>query len=241
MIAVPERMNDTTPQGPTATLATPRHVWWRWGAVAAAVLVLILGPYALFGEALERWTRALFAVSQTDPWFAAGACAALLASDLFLPIPSSLVSTAAGSFAGFTIGTLASSCGLTLGCVLGFWAGRASRRGTYDRWLSKNQFARFDALSQRLGGVMLVVVRPVPVLAEASVLFAGLGSLSFRRFMMFVVPANFGVSAAYAAVGAYAVNVDSFLLAFVGALGLPALTMWAARRWLPAPQAPHGD
>jgi hypothetical protein len=44
----------------------------------------------------------------------------------------------------------------------------------------------------------------------------------------------------YAAVGAFAMEVQSFLLAFAAALVVPALTMLIARRWkvVPGPEGP---
>ena len=63
------------------------------------------------------------------------------------------------------------------------------------------------------------------------------------RYMLISTFSNAGISAVYATVGAYSANVDSFLLAFTGAVLLPGLAMltayWARRngrtRALPAP------
>jgi hypothetical protein len=77
-----------------------------------------------------------------------------------------------------------------------------------------------------------VVCRPVPVLAEASVILAGLVHTSWRRFLFLTATSNLGIAAAYAAIGAFSMSVGSFTLTFVGAIALPALTMLAARLWL---------
>ena len=45
---------------------------------------------------------------------------------------------------------------------------------------------------------------------------------------------NLGVAIGYAAIGAFSMRLDSFLLAFAGSLALPGLAMLAARLWLPA-------
>ena len=71
------------------------------------------------------------------------------------------------------------------------------------------------------------------ILAEAAVLFAGMGKMPFTRFILLSTLANLGVSAAYAAIGAFAAGVNSFLLAFAGAMLLPLLAyciQWFAHR-----------
>jgi membrane protein DedA with SNARE-associated domain len=77
----------------------------------------------------------------------------------------------------------------------------------------------------------LVLCRPVPVLAEASVILAGVVGAPRRRFLTLTSASNLGIAMVYAAVGAFAMEVQSFLLAFAAALVLPALTMLIARRW----------
>ena len=76
---------------------------------------------------------------------------------------------------------------------------------------------------------MIVVLRAVPVLAEASVVLAGLSEMPLRRFLFLTGLANLGIAATYAAVGAFAVEANSFLVAFAGSILLPGLAMLSAR------------
>ena len=71
--------------------------------------------------------------------------------------------------------------------------------------------------------------RPVPVLAEASVIFAGLVRAPFARFLAMTALSNLGIAVGYAAFGAFSMRVDSFLIAFLGALMIPGLAMLLAR------------
>ena len=71
------------------------------------ILAIPIVPFLLFGEqveaALDRWRQ------HPPAWpLVAGAVVALLATDVFLPIPSSVVSTLAGGQLGLVGGTLAS-------------------------------------------------------------------------------------------------------------------------------------
>ena len=82
-------------------------------------------------------------------------------------------------------------------------------------------------------GVWAVVLcRPIPVLAEATVVFAGLVRAPIGRFFWLTTASNLGIAVGYAAVGAYSMRLDSFLMAFIGAIVVPGLALVAAR-WLP--------
>lgn len=73
------------------------------------------------------------------------------------------------------------------------------------------------------------MARPVPVLAEASAVFAGIGGMRPGRFLTISVLANLGISAAYAAVGHFSASADSFFLAVLGAWLLPTVAMLLVR------------
>lgn len=88
---------------------------------------------------------------------------------------------------------------------------------------------RAHGLAARYGSYGLVVARAVPVLAEASVVFAGVSRFRFDRLLVATGLSNLGIAAAYAAIGAYSHDVDSFLWAFAGAIAVPAAGMAIVR------------
>ena len=153
----------------------------------------------------------------------------LLASDILLPIPSSLASTACGLLFGVVTGAAISLADMTVSCVLGYWLGAVCGRSLIGRWVGCEDLARLDALTARAGDWAVVVARPVPVLAEASVLVAGIGGMPFRRFLVLSGLANLGISVIYAVAGAFAATTHSFLLAVLAAIAVP----WLAMRGLP--------
>jgi hypothetical protein len=68
-------------------------------------------------------------------------------------------------------------------------------------------------------------MRPVPVLAEAAALFAGVSAVPLPLYVTVTTLANTGISAVYCAAGAYALDSGSFLLAFAASVGLPGAVM----------------
>ena len=63
-------------------------------------------------------------------------------------------------------------------------------------------------------------------------IFAGIVRRPFSRFLSLTTWSNAGIALGYAAIGAYSMRVDSFLLAFLGAMIVPGLAMLAGRMWL---------
>lgn len=200
----------------------------RYGILAASLLALVVVPFVLWGHVIEsavvRWATEPPTVAVAAP-----ALAALLVADVVAPIPSSVVAVAAGSWLGFGGGMLVCWVGLMGGCLLGYLLGvRAARPGSRSI-LGDAELARLDAAARRRGAWFLVTLRAVPVLAETSVIFAGTARMPLRRFLLVVALSNFGVAAGYAAIGAWAADIESFLLAFAGSMLLPGFA-WALGR-----------
>jgi len=197
----------------------------RLALLAAALLAFILIPFFLWEDALTAFATDLI-TGHKGAWWIAPAIAALLAADIVLPIPSSLLATASGALLGFAAGTIANFTGLTLGCLGGYYAGRPAGA----KLLKESEKQRLETLWQKYGDWTIVVTRAVPVLAEAAAVFAGASRMETKRFFKFTALANAGVAILYAAIGAFAMSANSFLAAVIGSLLLPAIAMGIMRK-----------
>lgn len=196
----------------------------RWIAVGIVLLFFILAPFAIWEEQiLELSERAL---ADDGGAFVVGILAILLlAADVVLPIPSSLVGTFAGALLGAVAGTIVVWLGMTLGCLFGYWLGSAAGRPIVRRVVGEGELERATALAGKVGFGTLVALRAVPVLAEASVLAAGATHMSWRTFATATGLANLGIAAAYSTLGALAFETESFLLVFAAAIAVPMIAV----------------
>src|SRR4029453_3255565 len=121
--------------------------------------------------------------------------------------------------------------GMTVGCAIGYAFG-AKAAGAARRLVGEDGLTRANQIMDRHGNWALVVCRPIPVLAESSVVFAGLVRSPLRPFVWMTTLSNLGIALAYAAVGAFSMEMQSFLLIFVAALALPGLAMLGGKMWL---------
>ncbi len=202
----------------------------RWAILWTILIAIVLVPFLIFEkqfEALATW----LAAGNASGWATAGAIGALLALDVFLPVPSSIVSTGAGVLLGFWKGALVIWVGMNLGCAIGYLFG-AYAAVPARRLVGADGLERAGKIMDRYGAWAIVVCRPIPVIAESSVVFAGLVRSPLAPFLWLTTLADLGIALAYAAVGAFSMRAGSFLLTFAGAIALPGLALLAGKLWL---------
>ena len=144
----------------------------RWGILIGIMFAAVIIPFLIFEKQFEQLGIWL-AAGHASGWASAATIGGLLALDVFLPVPSSIVSTGAGVLLGFWRGAAVIWIGMTIGCAIGYAFG-APRGGGRAQTRRRR---RADARGGGDGSVRswaLVVCRPIPVLAESSVVFAGL-------------------------------------------------------------------
>lgn len=130
----------------------------RVGVVLLLSLAVPLVPFALLGELPgERWLEA----SGADALGFGLTGAGLLALDVLLPIPSSVLGSLLGARLGFGAGAAFTFAGLCAGNLLGYALGRLLPRRL------ASELPRAPTLS------VVFLSRPVPVLAEAACFAAG--------------------------------------------------------------------
>lgn len=194
------------------------------------VALLIIVPYLIWGESIDQWAGNLIKEGQSHPFRTGAILALLLASDIILPIPSCIVSAACGLMLGFVYGTLASLVGMSLGCLFGYALGRIGTRRA-KKMLGERESAQLKSFQRKYGLWLLLALRPVPILAEASILFSGIARMPFGKTLALATLGNLAVSALYAAVGAYGEMRERTFTAFVISALLAGLMMLLARHW----------
>jgi len=206
----------------------------RWILLAGLILAIILVPFFILGARMDQWISAFIKTTARHSLATASVLCTLLASDILLPIPSSIVSTSAGFLLGFPGGFMTSWAGMTIACLAGYWLGAKSRNKLSSRLMGTDEMRKLEQLNLKLGDWFIVTARAIPVLAEASVLFAGIGAMPLPRFLMLSTLSNAAVSAVYAGTGAYSASANSFLLAFAASILFPLIGMILARRRQPS-------
>jgi len=189
-------------------------------SLTAAAVAVPLVPWLLWGARLDHAVAAWL-----DPPPSAAVLAAaeigVLAADILLPVPSSLVATLGGASLGLAAGTACGWLGMTLGSMAGWLLGRiAGSRGLAGVEASTRE--TLVAQERRFGPLVVVVTRPLPILAEAAAILAGATGMPWRSFLAAAAPANLAIAFAWSLAGSLGRDADSLQWVAVAALAVPA-------------------
>ncbi|MDA3925621.1 MAG: VTT domain-containing protein [Kiritimatiellae bacterium] len=206
-----------------------KKIPYRTIALLIFVTLLIIVPFCIWGDSIDAWTGKLIKEGKNHPFYTGSILGGLLASDIVLPVPSCIVSTACGLTLGFVKGSLVSFGGMTVSCLGGYALGRLFTPAA-EKMLGKSESERMRLFHKKYGIWLVLAMRPVPVLAEASMLFAGIARQHFGRTMIIATIGNLVVSGIYAAVGAYGEAKESTVTAFTVSVLLSGIMMLVSRK-----------
>ncbi|MEN1681841.1 MAG: VTT domain-containing protein [Planctomycetota bacterium] len=207
--------------------SSPSHA--RLLTVIALVLAAPIVPALAFGELGAGWIEA-WRESPPAAGVAAAAIGGALALDIVAPLPSGPLMTLAGALLGGPVGTLVGWLGLTVGAGLGYVAARVFGPRVASRLVSAEDLAQMRGASAEWAVWVLLATRPLPVLAEAAVLWAGLVGVPWARFFAPVAWANLILAGAYASLGVWAADGGWLLVALSLACVAPLVLLLVARR-----------
>ena len=168
-----------------------------------ALACIVLATFAIWGDAFENqftvegslvWLREY----GQSAWLAA---IALLASDLLLPIHSTVVFTALGILYGPWWGGLTGAIGFALGGAIAYAICRSFGERAALRLLGEHDYRRGQTLFERSGGWIVVLSRWLPVLPEVISCIAGLTRMPVGKFSLALTCGSAPIAFAFAALG----------------------------------------
>lgn len=205
-----------------------------WALLVTLTLGLVLVPWLIWGDGLEAWVR--HALLERQPsHFVAGWIVGLLAADVFLPVPSSIVAVAAGVFLGWGYGAAVAFVGLTVGAMMGYAFGRYGGAVMAKRVVGEREWKRAEVWARRYGLGLVLFLRPVPVLAEASTFYVGAARVPLVQYLTACSLGNLVIAVVYASVGSFTADSGELEPALMAGFLLPGVAMTVVRlimrRW----------
>lgn len=196
--------------------------------LALAAVAVPLLPFLAFGTRLDH-AVADWLDPPPPPAVLAVLEMGVLAADLLLPVPSSMVATLGGAQLGFVVGTACAWAGMTAGAMAGWWLGRtaAARRLA---GLDGDEKAALVRRQRRYGPLAVVLTRPVPLVAEATALLAGGTGMPCREFLFAAAGGNLAVAAVWTLAGVLGRQADSLQWVLAASLAVPVAVAWLATR-----------
>ena len=188
-----------------------KRTFWLIAAVAGAIIASKLLLDAL-GVDLDAYAERWMASAGTG---SAAVLVGLLAADLFLPIPSSLVMVLSGAAFGVVGGAALSLVGSVGGEWLGFEIVRRYGVSASRRIVGDEELARMREVMARHGTSAIIVTRALPVVMETMSVVAGLSTMSRGSFLWSSLLGTLPVVVVYAYAGAVSREMSSTVPAIV--------------------------
>ncbi len=199
-----------------------RLVWWF-----LALAALVLGTWMIWGGGWDRhfsFSGSVRWLEGAGPWaWLAGIL--LLAGDLVLPVPGTVVISALGFIYGTMLGGAVAAVGLMVAGLLGYAAGRWFGQRFARRWLGDRDYERGRRLFENGGGWVVALSRALPILPEVVSCTAGLVGMPFWRFVVSLACGSVPMGFIFAAIGRSGREAPGWALGL--SLAVPAL-LWLA-------------
>jgi len=110
----------------------------------------------------------------------------LLASDVFLSVPTIFIVTYSGNILGFVLGLTASTLGMlmsgTIAYVLCRWSGKKALKILIKK---EEEIDEVNSLFHKMGFSMLLIARALPMLPEATCCLSGMMRFHFIKFLLY--------------------------------------------------------
>jgi len=153
----------------------------------------------------------------------------VLASDIVLPVPSSIVLYLNGFFLGVLFGTLVSMCGLMVGCIIGYFIGKAS-----SNIFKSESNKKANQILSRYGPPAIFLTRGIPILSESICFVCGFNKINFRRYLMLNFIGYLPVCLLHAIFGNLGYQGNSaFLMSFVLSIIISVIFWYFGKKILP--------
>lgn len=212
------------PDSPSTDESRPLNRYWT---ATGIVLLLFLSVFLLVEQISPSFVADPYEVMSSGGKGAALIGVGLLVADVVLPVPSSLIMIANGALFGVVFGAGLSVLGSLGAATAGFYIGRRGET-LLARLVPPEERSRAEKLLREWGVLALIVTRPVPLLAETTVIMAGASTMPWRRMLLATLAGASPVAVVYAVTGTTATNLDSSILAF-GLVLFVAGLFWLAR------------
>ena len=147
----------------------------------------------------------------------------LLAADLFLPIPSSLIMVLSGAAFGVLWGSMFSLVGSIGGEWLGFELVRRYGRRASSKMVGDDELERLSRVFARHGPAVVVVTRALPVVMETMSVVAGLSKMKRTTFLVASLLGTAPIVVVYAYAGAVSRQTGSLVPAVIMLIAVAGL------------------
>lgn len=186
------------------------------------VSLIIIITFLLFSDfenTIQIWVNSAGSV-----WTYSAISFGLLAGDVLLPVPSSLLMILNGKVLGVFAGASLSLVAGMTASLIGFYLGHKST-SFVNRFFSEKDIAAGNRFFNRFGSFSIAISKFIPILSETISFISGCSDISLKNFLVNSLTGHLLIAVIYAFIGHFAVAYNSNVLAGI-VIGSVLLTTW---------------
>lgn len=155
--------------------------------------------------------------------------AGLLLSDIFIPVPSSVIMIGHGAVFGVLWGTLLSWTASVGGTMIGWWIGHRGSR-LIGKVVSPAEKETANIFLQQWGTLAIVISRFIPFISETVAIMSGATSIGWKRVLLATFVGTLPAALIYAIAGTVTTNLASGFLVMIAVVTLAAVTWYVGKQ-----------
>lgn len=194
-------------------------------AISAGIILITFGIF----HTMEKYFSDTLHLLKEHPFQFGIISFLILASDIILPIPSSIVLYINGFFLGAIGGTFVSMAGLMAGAVIGYIIGKSS-----SNVLKSERHHKANRVLSRYGPAAIFLTRGIPILSESLCFVCGYNRIDFKRYLMLNFVGYLPVCSLHAIFGYMGYAGGSiFLMSFTVSVAISIVFWFFGKKILP--------
>ncbi len=190
------------------------------------IVSVIVVSFLLFDDMESFFTNMLQQAGENVKTYTAVSFV-VLASDILLPVPSSIILFTNGYVLGTVYGSLLSLLALMSGSVIGYYLGKFTSLG-----LKSKGDEKADNIVSRYGALSILITRGIPVLAETVCIICGFNKMLFKKYFVYNVVGYVPLCLLYAFCGNIGYDKNIFLISFGCSILISALFWFFGRKFI---------
>jgi len=185
---------------------------------------LIMASFVLWGGAEAGFEQQLTKLISNRQHYAVFSYF-LLASDIVLPVPNSIMMYSNGYVLGVIPGTALSVFSMMTGALAGYYLGKCTAYGSRSK---DHEKARI--FWEKYGPPAILVTRGIPVVSESICIIGGYAGMPLGRFLLLNLLGYIPVALVFALFGAWGYDKNVFLVSLVVSLVPGGFFWWWDRK-----------
>lgn len=176
---------------------------------------------------LESYFKRLLQEAKADHATYAWFSFIVLTSDIFLPVPSSIIMFTNGYVLGMVYGSAISLLSLSVGAIVGYYLGKFTSLG-----LKSSTDDKANRIISAYGPLSILITRGIPVLSETICIICGFNRMPFRKYFLYSIIGYSPLCLLYAFCGSIGYDNHVFLISFGCSLFIAAMFWFLGRKLL---------